>query len=102
MGSVLRLELQSLGSGCWWFDEKIIGNLRWHTPHHCWRSHPGEEFVYVLEGTLDLHTLQYQPSRLNAGDSILFDAVMPHAYVAVGDKDAVLLMSNTVPADIDG
>jgi transcriptional regulator with XRE-family HTH domain len=66
-----------------------------------WRSHPGEEFVYVLEGTLDLHTEHYQPSRLNAGDSILFDAVMPHAYVAVGGKDAVLLMSNTVPADID-
>lgn len=66
-----------------------------------WRTHPGEEFVYVLDGVLDLHTEHYQPSRLNAGDSILFDAAMPHAYVARGRKDAVLLMSNTVPSDTD-
>jgi transcriptional regulator with XRE-family HTH domain len=66
-----------------------------------WRSHPGEEFVHVLDGVLNLHTEHYEPSRLNAGDSILFDAAMPHAYVAVGPKDAVLLMSNTVPSDTD-
>lgn len=31
------------------------------------------------------------------GDSILFDADMPHAYVAIGAEPAVLIMSNTVP-----
>jgi transcriptional regulator with XRE-family HTH domain len=64
-----------------------------------WRSHPGEEFLHLLEGVLDLHTEHYEPVRLNVGDSILFDASMRHAYVAAGEGDAVVLMSNTVPAE---
>jgi transcriptional regulator with XRE-family HTH domain len=47
--------------------------------------HPGEEFAYVLEGTVDLYTALYAPVRLNAGDSIYFDSGMGHAYIAVGD-----------------
>jgi transcriptional regulator with XRE-family HTH domain len=64
-----------------------------------WRSHPGEEFLFLLEGLLDIHTEHYEPVRLKPGDSILFDANMPHAYVSHGKRDAVVLMSNTVPAD---
>jgi transcriptional regulator with XRE-family HTH domain len=64
-----------------------------------WRSHPGEEFLHVLEGTLNLHTEHYEPVLLMPGDSILFDAGMPHAYVAQGEGDVVVLMSNTVPAE---
>ena len=48
--------------------------------------HPGEEFVYVLEGTVDLHTDLYAPARLEAGDSMYFDSGMGHAYIAVGLK----------------
>lgn len=48
--------------------------------------HPGEEFVYVLEGTVDLHTDLYAPTRLEAGDSMYFDSGMGHAYIAVGLK----------------
>ncbi len=62
-----------------------------------WRKHPGEEFLYILSGTLELHTEHYQPVQLEPGDSILFDADMPHAYLAVGENPVVLLMSNTVP-----
>lgn len=47
--------------------------------------HGGEEYAYVLEGTLDLHTDLYAPTRLHAGDSIYFDSGMGHAYIAVGD-----------------
>jgi DNA-binding XRE family transcriptional regulator len=64
-----------------------------------WRSHPGEEFLHVLEGALNLHTEHYEPTSLATGDSILFDASMPHAYVAAGPADAVVLMSNTMPAE---
>lgn len=46
--------------------------------------HSGEEFDYVLEGTLELHTELYAPVRLEAGDSIYFDSGMAHAYIAVG------------------
>ncbi len=48
--------------------------------------HGGEEFVYVLEGTVDLHTDLYAPARLEAGDSMYFDSGMGHAYIAVGLK----------------
>ena len=66
-----------------------------------WRSHPGEEFLHVLEGSLRLHTEHYEPTFLAPGDSILFDASMPHAYVAEGSGDAVVLMSNTVPGEAE-
>lgn len=44
--------------------------------------HPGEEYAYVLEGAIDLHTDLYAPVRLEAGDSIYFDSGMGHAYLA--------------------
>ena len=53
--------------------------------------HPGEEFVYVLEGILDLHTERYTPVRLNPGDSSYFDSSMGHAYVAVGNQRCRIL-----------
>jgi transcriptional regulator with XRE-family HTH domain len=44
--------------------------------------HPGEEYAYVLEGTVELHTDVYAPLRLEKGDSIYFDSGMGHAYIA--------------------
>lgn len=53
--------------------------------------HHGEEYVYVLEGTLDLHIEFYTPVRLEKGDSVYFDSSMAHAYIAVGDKPCRIL-----------
>lgn len=53
--------------------------------------HPGEEFVYVLSGTVELHAEFYAPIRLEAGDSVYYDASMGHAYVSVGPEDATIL-----------
>jgi mannose-6-phosphate isomerase-like protein (cupin superfamily) len=47
-------------------------------------EHAGEEFVFVLEGVLELHTSIYAPVRLEKGDSIFFDSDMRHAYVNAG------------------
>lgn len=47
--------------------------------------HGGEEYAYVLEGTVDLYTDLYAPTRLEAGDSIYFDSGMGHAYIAVSE-----------------
>ena len=55
------------------------------------QRHQGEEFVYVLEGTLELHTEVYTPARLEQGDSVYFDSSMGHAYIAVGDKPCRIL-----------
>ena len=46
--------------------------------------HPGEEYAYVLEGAVELHTDLYAPTRLETGDSIYFDSGMGHAYIVVG------------------
>lgn len=64
-----------------------------------WRSHPGEEFLQVLEGTLELHSEHYEPLRLESGDSVLFDATMRHGYAALEGRDCVVLMSNSVPPE---
>ena len=53
--------------------------------------HAGEEFVYVLEGTLELHLEMYTPLRLEKGDSVYFDSEMGHAYIAVGDEPCRIL-----------
>src|SRR6476661_6773540 len=38
--------------------------------------HSGEEYLYVLCGTMDLHSDVYAPLTLTAGDSIYFDSGM--------------------------
>jgi len=48
-------------------------------------QHSGEEFTYVLEGALEVHTKLYAPVRLEAGESIYFDSGTAHGYVAVGE-----------------
>jgi transcriptional regulator with XRE-family HTH domain len=54
-------------------------------------SHPGEEFVYVLEGVVDMYIEPDGPIRLRAGDSCYFDARAPHATISVGASDALVL-----------
>jgi quercetin dioxygenase-like cupin family protein len=58
------------------------------TPHEY--SHPGQEFEYVLEGTLKIHIHDHE-IILNAGDSIFFDSSYKHVMEALNDKPAKLL-----------
>jgi transcriptional regulator with XRE-family HTH domain len=54
--------------------------------------HSGEEFIYVLEGRITVHTEFYEPVELAAGESIYIDSNMGHAYVAAeGCSEAVVL-----------
>ena len=46
--------------------------------------HPGEEYTFVLEGTVELHTDLYAPVTLEVGDSIYFDSGMGHVYLLAG------------------
>ena len=59
------------------------------------RQHPGQEFLFILAGKLEIHTAFYNPCVLEPGDSILFDADQPHAYVAP-DGPCELVMMNTI------
>lgn len=53
--------------------------------------HPGEEFIVVLSGTVDIHTEHYAPIQLGPGDSLYIDSTMGHAYLSAGDKDATII-----------
>jgi len=53
-------------------------------------SHPGQEFNYVLEGTLMIY-LDGRQLILNEGDSLYFDSSLSHGMKAVGGKTAKFL-----------
>ncbi|MFD1175903.1 helix-turn-helix domain-containing protein [Paenibacillus puldeungensis] len=48
-------------------------------------SHVGQEFIYVLEGTM-LYCVGKEEYTLNAGDSLYFDSVENHKYTLVTDE----------------
>src|ERR1700760_2967213 len=54
-------------------------------------KHAGEEFVYVLEGTIEVHLQFYTSVTLNAGQGIYLDSSMGHAYVAKDCESALVL-----------
>lgn len=54
-------------------------------------QHPGEEFVYVIKGRLELHTEFYGPTVLEEGDSAYYDSSGPHAFVNVADGETLVL-----------
>jgi transcriptional regulator with XRE-family HTH domain len=55
-------------------------------------GHRGEEFCYVLSGTMVLH-IDGQPARImKAGASVLFDSSIPHAYLSGGKRVAKALL----------
>ena len=53
--------------------------------------HPGEEFAMVLEGIVEFYCDLYAPVTLATGDTIYFDGMMGHGYVAVTEGPCRLL-----------
>jgi transcriptional regulator with XRE-family HTH domain len=53
--------------------------------------HPGEEYIYVLEGAITVHTEFYEPVLLMCDESIYVDSNMGHAYVATECEAATVL-----------
>ncbi len=48
--------------------------------------HDGEEFVYVLNGTIEVYFEDGKTVRLAAGDSLYFDSRIGHAYVCTSRR----------------
>jgi transcriptional regulator with XRE-family HTH domain len=61
--------------------------------------HPGEEYIYVLQGPVEIHTEFYEPVVLQTGESIYIDSTMGHAYVAPKGHDDALLLGICSSAD---
>ncbi len=53
--------------------------------------HSGEEFLYVLAGSMEIHSDLYAPLQLAIGDSLYFDSGMAHAYVKTGEGSCHVL-----------
>ncbi len=46
--------------------------------------HDGQEFIYVVEGVIDVHTEFYDTITISAGESVYIDSSMGHAYTLAG------------------
>jgi quercetin dioxygenase-like cupin family protein len=61
----------------------------------------GDEYLYVIDGAIEVSTHVYAPVILNAGDSIYLDSRMEHAYAAAegcAEATALLVCSERQPS----
>ncbi|WHO38415.1 XRE family transcriptional regulator [Sphingobium sp. AP49] len=61
--------------------------------------HPGEEFIFVIQGRIVVHTEFYDPVTLEEGESIYIDSNMGHAYVAGDGCDEAVILGVCSSAD---
>jgi transcriptional regulator with XRE-family HTH domain len=54
-------------------------------------EHAGEEFIYVLKGTVSVHINANLVVTLEIGDCVYFDSSYGHAYVTAGETEALVL-----------
>ncbi len=57
---------------------------------HKLSSHEGEEFIYVLSGEIEIFYGK-DVQRLNSGDSIYYDSIVPHDVHAAGEEGAKIM-----------
>lgn len=55
-------------------------------------AHPGERFVFVIQGPVVFATVGFEDLVLNAGDSLQFDSSILHAFFKSGNQDGRLLL----------
>ncbi|MBO4651974.1 MAG: cupin domain-containing protein [Lachnospiraceae bacterium] len=77
--------------------EPILIRLRPGTTTELDKPHDGEEFGYVLEGSVKL-TYGEQTYTVRKGDSFIYPANKPHCVGSAGRRDALLLWVSTPPS----
>jgi DNA-binding transcriptional MerR regulator/quercetin dioxygenase-like cupin family protein len=60
-------------------------------------SHQGEEFLYLMSGTLEIWLDELQCFVLQAGDSFWFESTHGHRWFNPGETETALLWINTPP-----
>ena len=60
-------------------------------------SHQGEEFIYMMSGTLEIWLDELQCHTLREGDSFWFESTLGHRWYNPSSEEAVLLWINTPP-----
>lgn len=71
--------------------EPFIITVKWVKTEHPQSSHEGEEFLYVMEGQLEVTYGSDLVYTLMPGDSIYYDSFIPHNVHASGGADAKIL-----------
>lgn len=65
-------------------------------------THAGEEFIYVLKGSVLVHLEGYRPTLLSEGDSIYVDSRLGHAYLAAGEeKEEAIILGICSDSDLE-
>jgi quercetin dioxygenase-like cupin family protein len=59
-------------------------------------THPGEEIIYILEGSLEYQVERQPPKTFNAGDALTVPAGVVHAVRNVGNGNAAELATYVV------
>lgn len=86
-----NLEFHSLGAGK--IDRNIdpfIIDIKYEEGEKQLSSHEGEEFIYVLDGEIEVIYGQ-ETYVIEKGDSIFYDSVVPHHLHASGEKTSKIL-----------
>ncbi len=63
-------------------------------------SHPGEEFIFVLEGAIQVNLEFYTPTIVHQGHGIYIDSLMRHSYI-LHDCDRAVLLGVCAGDDLD-
>ena len=61
--------------------------------------HDGEEFAYVIDGAVVVHTEFYEPVRLERGEGVYIDSNMGHGYVVADGFDRATILSICASSD---
>ena len=54
--------------------------------------HKGVEFGYVIQGEVEFSIRDRSGAACHTGDSLVYDAMLPHSFVNTGEADAELLL----------
>jgi DNA-binding transcriptional MerR regulator/quercetin dioxygenase-like cupin family protein len=60
-------------------------------------SHQGEEFIYMMSGTLEIWLEELECHTLREGDSFWFESTVGHRWYNPSSEDTVMLWINTPP-----
>lgn len=63
--------------------------------------HHGEEFIYVIEGRIEVHSEYYDPVIIEQGQGIYIDSSMGHAYVTPDGCEEATVLGVCSSADDD-
>ncbi|MHB1673591.1 MAG: cupin domain-containing protein [Acidobacteriaceae bacterium] len=81
------------------FGTRMLQCMMFHVPPNSGSggaySHYGEEFVYMIAGTIEFWLDEMECHILRAGDSFWFDSNMGHRWFNASEKEAILLWINT-------